>query len=48
MKYVKTTGIESYHGVRTDENPKSSCHEIADITTTGRCLAKCMLLWIKS
>lgn len=47
IKCVETTGIESFHGVRTDENPKSSCHKIDNVISTGRCLAKCGILMDK-
>lgn len=47
IKCVETTGIKSFHGVRTDENPKSSCHKIDNVISTGRCLAKCGILMDK-
>lgn len=35
------TALQSFYGVRTDENPKSSCHRITNIESTGKCLGTC-------
>lgn len=33
--------FQSFYGIKIKEYPKSSCHEIADITSKGKCLGTC-------
>lgn len=37
-----STVFESYHGIKTNEPPKSSCHKIDDIRSKGQCLGACV------
>lgn len=40
--YNKTTScLDSLYALRTNENPKTSCHKFANIETAGRCLGTC-------
>lgn len=32
-----STIFQSFYGIKINEYPKSSCHEIADITSKGKC-----------
>lgn len=38
---IEATGFKSFYGIKTDEYPKSSCHEISKIKSRSRCLRVC-------
>lgn len=39
--YNTASCLDSFYAVRTNKNPKPSCHEIANIETARRCLGIC-------
>lgn len=39
----EATGFKSHHAIKINENPKSSCHKIANIKSKSICLGTCRI-----